>query len=378
MGDRRGEAWALQHLAWISFVDGRADEAVDRLTRAADTFAEIGDVGGLGWAFGLLAYVCYIQGDLARADELGQQVLVEARERGDRWGEGMMLQLAAGVRCWSGHTAEALEYARESHALFATIGDRFGQAQSLTTLGRALVALGRVGEGITILSDALDDSLGDPDSKDRTTLVTGLAAAAVAIGDPEVALEAFDRVRDVDLSGMGVGLGAGALERDVAHALAHLQAGQLDEAVDQLRPMVDSDPVTASPYAVASLALALVVAGDDAAAVELGGLVGTDPRATYMDRAVASMALALAQARAGDADAADHLAVAVAAVDGTDDVVARAVMQLAFASVLLELGRDDATAARDAAELSLGELGLDATGWRTVMRLALDSSPASV
>jgi class 3 adenylate cyclase/tetratricopeptide (TPR) repeat protein len=378
VGDRRGEAWALQHLAWISFVDGRADEAVDRLSRAADTFAEIGDVGGLGWAFGLLAYVCYIQGDLARADELGQQVLIEARERGDRWGEGMMLQLAAGVRCWSGHTAEALEYARESHALFAAIGDRFGQAQSLTTLGRALVALGRVGEGVTILSDALDDSLGDPDSKDRTTLVTGLAAAAVAIGDPEVALEAFDRVRDVDLSGMGVGLGAGALERDVAHAMAHLQAGQLDEAVGQLRPMVEPDPVTASPYAVASLALALVVAGDDAAGIELGGLVGTDPRATYMDRAVASMAIALAQARTGDPDAADRLAEAVDSVERTDDVVARAVMRLAHASVLSELGRDDATAASDAAELRLGELGLDAPGWRTVMRLALDSSPASV
>ncbi len=325
VGDRRGEAWALQHLAWISFVDGRAEEAVDRLTRAADTFAEIGDVGGLGWAFGLLAYVCYIQGDLARADELGQQVLVEARERGDRWGEGMMLQLAAGVRCWSGRTTEALEYARESHALFASIGDRFGQAQSLTTLGRALVALGRADEGIAILSDALDDSLADPDSKDRATLVTGLAAAAVAIGDPEVALDAFDRVRDVDLSGMGGGTGAGALELEVAHALAHLQAGRADQAVAQLQPMVEADPVTAPPYVVASLALAQVVSGDDEAGIELGERVGTDSRATYMDRAVASMAIALGRGRAGHGDAAADLVEAVEAVDATDDIVARAV-----------------------------------------------------
>ena len=147
VGDRRGEAWALQHLAWISFIEGRPAEAEGRLTRSADTFAELGDVGGLGWALGLLAFVCFIQGDLDRADELGQQVLTEAHERGDRWGEGMMLQLAAGVRCWSGRTAEALDYARESHALFADIGDRFGQAQSLATLGRALVAAGSGGRG---------------------------------------------------------------------------------------------------------------------------------------------------------------------------------------------------------------------------------------
>jgi hypothetical protein len=49
-GDRRGEAWALQHLAWISFVEGRVDEAESRIARSAQTFSELGDLGGLGWA----------------------------------------------------------------------------------------------------------------------------------------------------------------------------------------------------------------------------------------------------------------------------------------------------------------------------------------
>jgi hypothetical protein len=112
--------------------------------------------------------------------------------------------------------------------------------------------------------------------------------------------------------------------------------------------------------------------------LEMGSLVGTDARSTYMDRAVASMAMAMARARAGDREAIEDLAVAVESVDATDDVVARAVMHLAHASVLSTLGQDGAMAACDAAEQRLGELGLDAPGWRTVMRLALDPSPASV
>ncbi len=42
------------------------------------------------------------------------------------------------------------------------------------------------------------------------------------------------------------------------------------------------------------------------------------------------------------------------------------------------LGLDGAEAACDAAELALGELGLDAPGWRTVLALALAPSPAPV
>ena len=36
--DRRGEAWALQNLAWLAFSLGRADEADDWLQQSAATF----------------------------------------------------------------------------------------------------------------------------------------------------------------------------------------------------------------------------------------------------------------------------------------------------------------------------------------------------
>jgi hypothetical protein len=106
--------------------------------------------------------------------------------------------------------------------------------------------------------------------------------------------------------------------------------------------------------------------------------VAESPQGTYLDRAVAVMATTLVRARAGDQGAADELAVAIEAVDATDDVVIQAVLRLAQGAVLSRLGAPDASTACDAAEFRLGELGLDAPGWRNVMRAALAADPAVV
>ena len=227
VGDRRGEAWALQHLAWISFVEGRSGEAESRLTRSAETFAELGDVGGLGWATGLLAFVRFNQGNLDEAWALGEQVLVEARERGDRWGEGMMNNLGAGVALWSGHSSTAVDFAREAHTVFQAIGDRFGETQALVALGRSLVAVGRVNEGLDMMRGAVEDGLvSDRSTEDRFILAAGLAGAAVAVGDPDLALGAIDRI----LADSHDTEGLGATERIVANGMALLQVGRVAEA----------------------------------------------------------------------------------------------------------------------------------------------------
>ncbi len=377
--DRRGEAWALQHLAWISFVEGRAAEAEGRLSRAADTFAELGDVGGLGWALGLLAYVCFIRGDLVRADELGAQVLVEARERGDRWGEGMMLMLGAGVRCWSGRTLESVEYAREAHALFHTIGDKFGQAQALGTLGRVLVAVGRVGEGLTMLEDAMADSFDDPTSQDRAMFVTALAGASAAAGDVSRALPAFQRLNEESPVGAAAGLGSGGFERAVAYGLTMLQSGQLGEALAALRPAAIGDPDRpVSPYAESALALALAATGQTDEVIELADAVVADDTATYLDRAYAVMAVSLARARVGDPDGIGRLDIAIEAIDATEDVVAQAVTRLVRAASLGALGAEGSEAAAAEAQARLDALGVDADGWRTIIRLALEPAGATV
>jgi len=374
-GDRRGEAWALQHLAWISFVQGRSAEAESRLGRSADTFAELGDVGGLGWATGLLAYVKFNQGHLDEARLLGEQVLVESRERGDRWGEGMMLMLSAGVALWSGRSNDGVSFAREAHAVFQNIGDRFGSTQSLAAIGRGMVTVGRVEEGLDLLAAAYRDDPADPRDDERITLAAALAGAAVAAGEPDIALEAIDRFNDEALDRTG----PGDVERVVAAGLALLQVGRVSEAVADLRPPAEGTPdVPPSAYAQSALAFALAAAGEHDEVLALADEVDRGERSTYLDRMTADIAVGLVLARDGDESAVSVLEAVVEAVDALEDEVAKAVARTAEAAAHELLGLPSAAEATHVADARLAALGITGVGWRTAIRLVLQPEIATV
>ena len=375
-GDRRGEAWALQHLAWISFIQGRVDEAESRIARSAQTFAELGDLGGLGWATGLLAFVRFNQGNLEEARSLGSQVLVEARQRGDRWGEGMMLLLNAGVSLWSGHATEAVSSAREAHTVFKAIGDRFGQTQSLAALGRCLVTTGRIDDGLAMLSDAYDHGLAaERGTDDRFTLAAALAGSAVAVGDPEVALVAIDRI----MSEITDGAGLGGIERLVAQGLALVQVGRSTEAVAILRaPAEGTADIPPAAYAQSALALALAATGERDEVLALADEVDQGGRSTYLDRLTAGIAAGLVLTREGAEEGLTRLSAQVETVDGYDDEPAKAIARLAEAAALTALELPSAAEATHAAEARLHALGISATGWRTAIDLVLDPRTAPV
>jgi class 3 adenylate cyclase/tetratricopeptide (TPR) repeat protein len=375
-GDRRGEAWALQHLAWISFVEGRVDEAESRIARSAQTFAELGDLGGLGWATGLLAFVRFNQGNLDEARSLGAQVLIEARERGDRWGEGMMLLLEGGVDLWSGRADDALSSAREAHTVFKAIGDRFGQTQSLASMGRCLVAIGRVDDGLGMLSDAFDQRLStERGSEDRFTLAAALAGASVAVGDPDRALVAIDRI----MSEVSDTTGIGGLERIVAQSLALIQVGRPGEAIVALRPAAEGTAdVPPAAYAQSALALALATVGERDEVLALADEVACGGRSTYLDRLTAGIAAGLVLTRDGDEEGLTRLGALVESADGTDDEVAQAIARLALAAARAAFDQPTAPEAAREADERLRALGLAATGWRTAIDLVLQPRTASV
>ena len=102
-------------------------------------------------------------------------------------------------------------------------------------------------------------------------------------------------------------------------------------------------------------------------------------RATYLDRAFASWARFLVCVDDGAGIGVDGTGlprgwaalserfVALAAeVDAADDQVSRAVARLAAASAYESVGHPDAMAVRRDAEDRLDDLGIDATGWRSL------------
>ncbi|WP_195210356.1 adenylate/guanylate cyclase domain-containing protein [Actinomarinicola tropica] len=364
LADRRGQAWALQNLAWLAYLEGRPSEADRRIDESVEMFADIGDSGGWGWATGLRGWVRFHQGHWEEADAIGERILVEAQGRGDRWGEGMMVLLTASTRLWSGRAADAVGRAQEALEMFHALGDVDREVQSAAVLGRALVAIGAVGEGFRTLDLAVEMGRGEVGSA-ATLGPTAVAAAAVSVGDPERALRAVALVSVDDLDPSVVG----ESDRLVALGLALAQLGRLDDAVEHLQqaatPSMEEAP---SGYALSALACASAVAGHVAEVERLCDEVRSAGRATYLDRVTALLALASCRVGACAPDAAEELFDEAAVLaDATDDRVAQALVRLARAEAGDAVGRPD-RAARSDATRRLAELGIDAGGWRQVYR----------
>ncbi len=366
--NRLGEAWARQNLAWISFVTGHLAEAESRIDDASAVFAELGDQAGIAWSRGLLAFVRMHQGRMTEADELAALALRDARERGDRWAEGMMLVLRASVALWSGRVESSVRRAEEASALFRTIDDHAGQQQATAVLGRALVLAGRVTEGFAAFADAVAAGPSGAALGLVQLLPTAAAAAAVAVGDPDEALRWLAGTDTTTLDPALVGHG----DRLVALGLAHLQRGQVDDAVTVLEQAASgSGDAGADPNALAALALALAAAGGRGRAVAAAEAARASSRATYADRLLASVALALLAAGGGDEVAASEAldAAGDARLD-SEDRVATAVLSLAAATVRERLGDPTATDARRRADDRVAALGVEGRGWVRAFELA--------
>ena len=136
-GNRRGEAWALQNLAWVAYTNGDVGKAEAWLNKSVQAFTEIRDSGGLGWAVGLLAFVRYHQGRHGEAEAMAHRMYVEAGQRGDRWAEGMMRNLLAMLGLWGGRAAESVPHGEAAYKLFTEMRDWYGEMISAGVLGRA-------------------------------------------------------------------------------------------------------------------------------------------------------------------------------------------------------------------------------------------------
>src|SRR4030095_2083488 len=84
-GDRKGEAWSLQNLAWVTTTRGDFDAADVTLARAARLFAELGDTSGRAWLRGTTAFTRLLTGRLTEARRLAGLFLPFGERVGERW-----------------------------------------------------------------------------------------------------------------------------------------------------------------------------------------------------------------------------------------------------------------------------------------------------
>jgi len=167
----------------------------------------------------------------------------------------------------------------------------------------------------------------------------------------------------------------------VVLALVALQDGDVAAAA---RYLAAGPEVEATGNRGAARAMLAAVTGDGAAG-EAADAVAAGSEATYLDLATAEVAAAL-EAAAGSSgrfeDGADpasearrHLQAAWAAVDSSQDVVARAVVAMADARIAERLTAPDAAERAAEADRLVARLGIEPTGWTNLFDLALDPVP---
>jgi class 3 adenylate cyclase/tetratricopeptide (TPR) repeat protein len=367
VGDRSGLAWASQNLAWTAFVSGRPDEADRRLQVAIELFSDLVDTQGLAWSLGLLAWVRFQQGRVAEAQALGEQVLEEARTRSDPWATAMMLMLVASVRLWAGRTDEAVTMAEQAQRTFTSLGDRYGGAQSGAVLGRALVMAGRIEEGFALLVKVGSPEASGAAEGDGFPARYARLAAALQIGEPHRGASVLHDIEVTASAGLGGDDAAAVL------AAAALMAGDVAAAEAYVASARTAD---LDPNVMAVHALTAAAAGSGRAGA-LADRIEETAGATYLDRATANLAAAL-EAAAGDQGAVEaqrRLSIARAAVQPTEDRVAKTVVELGAAAVSSRLALPEADHDAARAEHLAAKLGIDPAGWNQVFALATRAVP---
>jgi tetratricopeptide (TPR) repeat protein len=125
-GDRRGEAWALQNLAWVTTTLGDFAGAEATLGQAARLFAGLGDASGRAWLRGTTAFTRLLAGRLHEARRLANAFLPFGERVGERWAVGTLRAVEAFASAELGDLTLADREARRAWA--ARIDDDWGVA----------------------------------------------------------------------------------------------------------------------------------------------------------------------------------------------------------------------------------------------------------
>ncbi|HVV29805.1 MAG TPA: AAA family ATPase, partial [Mycobacteriales bacterium] len=320
VGDERGAAWALQHLAWSATTRGEYGVAEGALREAGKVFVQLRDGGGLGWCAGTEAFVRLLQGRLAEARDVIRGLLPLARSSGSAWEVATCLTIDALAAVDLGALDEADAALAEASANFERLGDSWGRGLAAIGTGQLARAQGRPAESAAAFRNAVE-VIGTEGHNPMAVLATvSLGLLHLDGGDIDGAEFEADRatkmVESVDvLTGALIGLW-------VLRSRLDRVRGRVDEAEELLRESLESGiPSYLFPrrQAYAHLAAAQLEQGRVPEAHAMAERALAEPAEDVRSRVVAQRVLGQILARRGDAAAAEAAvreAVAVAEEHG--------------------------------------------------------------
>ena len=135
LGDRHGQAWALNQLGVVQWLTGDYPAAAASLARALQLSRDLGDRSGQAWALYDLGVVQERTGDYPAAAASLTRALQLFRDLGDRYGQAWALNELGVVQWRTGDYPAAAASLTRALQLSRDLGDRQGQAWALNQLG---------------------------------------------------------------------------------------------------------------------------------------------------------------------------------------------------------------------------------------------------
>lgn len=262
-GDRHGQAWALQNLAWVTTTRGDFAGTDAVLGRAARLFAELGDPVGRSWLRGTAAFARLLSGRLQESRRLARIFLPFGDRVGEAWAVGTLRAVEAYAASELGELAEADGEARRAYRDFNAVGDDWGRGLALVVRGAIARGLGEFDHAYDLLTDALAyaDRTGHP-------LLLGMAGTVrgfVALHRGDLAGAEADARRVMTAVEPHNPMAPAQVGPRVLLAEARLRAGDAKTAIGLLAPIATDTGVPSllfsRRHALASYASALLADG---------------------------------------------------------------------------------------------------------------------
>jgi class 3 adenylate cyclase/tetratricopeptide (TPR) repeat protein len=340
-GDRHGQAWSLQNLAWVTTTRGDFAGTDAVLGRAARLFAELHDPVGRAWLRGTTAFARLMAGRLCEARRLARAFLPFGEQVGEAWAVGTLRAVEAFAAAELGDLAEADRDARRAYRDFAAASDDWGRGFALVVRGVIARGLGEPDHAADLLGEALE--YGDRTAHPLLIGLAGTVRGFVSLDRGDVTAAETDARAVLEVVAPHNVLVPAQVGPVVLLASARLAAGDAATASRLLAPIAAAadDPalLLSRRHAVATYAAALLAECRADEAVRWARRATELPAEDVRSRVVSARVLAESLAAAGDAaDARAAAEEAVRLAHDTEQASERAAAEALRSRLAIDVG----------------------------------------
>jgi tetratricopeptide (TPR) repeat protein/transcriptional regulator with XRE-family HTH domain len=215
LGDRLGQAGALNSLGEVRRLSGDYPAAAQVLEQVLSIYGDLGDRLGQADALNQLGMVRLMTGDYPAAAQAQEQALGIYRDLGDRLGQANALHYLGIVRMATSDYPAAAQVLEQALGIYRDLGHRGGEAQTLNETGTVYRVSGDLAQAEECHQRALDLARAIASFWDEAHALAGLGRCALAAGHAaqagillRQALEIFQRIGAAEADGVARELAA--------------------------------------------------------------------------------------------------------------------------------------------------------------------------